>query len=176
MAKSKKSKKTAIINGKSNKVENSNKAKKIWFYFPLPISFNIVMVMITAFSLPSQNSILSFGNYIDNDPKTFLNMVTLLILLWVLGTVVSIKISPIFYRVNKEMQFMNISNLTFKKLVYASASLLIFLLISSLFVTGFIPVVADNFKDIVPVFMYSIFFSYTFIGVALAFYYKFKDH
>lgn len=73
---------------RKSKKQEPAKIKK-WFYLPMPIFYNMMMLVLLVFTLPQHTT--------NMDSEIFKSLGSSIALIWILGTISSILISPIAY-------------------------------------------------------------------------------
>ena len=135
---------------------------KIWYYFPMPLMFTIMMIVIGFFTLSSKQSLSSLDTI--SDPNVFYILTVLLLLVWLIGTILSIINSPFIYQKIYKTDLI-------KKMTNNLKNIFIFMIVITgivFFITLFISgiqllITITEYNYILPSFIYSIMIGYTYI-------------
>ena len=141
--------------------KNSLSAKKrIWYYFPIPLFFNISMLTLFITKMYNNSGVEKLLNSGSNVTDIFLPLGVLVSIFWALGTVLSIIVSPIIYKINQSFSFKK--DLNFGKIFMISIVLFTWLVVSVLLSSGVQNIIVEEYRPLVSPFMYGFVFSYTY--------------
>jgi hypothetical protein len=138
--------------------------KRFWFYLPLPAFFNLLMFMVTVVALPRDNSLLAAAS--ASNTEVFRDLSILLAIVWILGTVVSVLISPIIHDIYGRVGIRKIVT-NFKRLFIIAAMLTLWAFLISMLYSGLLSIVTlSEYRAFLAAYVYGfgIGYSYTLAG------------
>ena len=142
-----------------NPLTPKEKARKIWYYFPLPIFFNIAILLLRVVALYNKSSFDKLYNSGVLSNGTFTSFSMLLTLLWIGGNIISVLVSPIIYEMNKKA---NLKNMNLKKIFILAISVFLWLLITTLLSSGIKEMIVEQYRVIVTPVVQTFSFGYTY--------------